>query len=450
MLLLPFFAISMALADPVDDYLKLQMERNHIPGLVVAVVKNGHVLKLKAYGKANLEWDAPVTTDTRFQLASTTKALTGTALMTLVQAGKIGLDDPLSKYLQDAPPAWRGITIRQLATHSSGIPDLPGLDLSPETTVAIAVKKVAELPLSHAPGDQAGYGSADFVVLSRIMEVVTGKSFPQLLQSQLFDPLAMKDSAFDEAIQFGPVRRSIPIPKRASVYYWDTKRQQIHAFIFPSHAYSAGGLYSSVSDLAKWISALDNGKILSSQARATMWTQGKLSNGVSTDWGIGWVSRTYEGRRVVGHSGGPALSDVLHFVDDGLTVIVLQNQQKMYPYLAQGVADIYLPLAKVRPYHPIKDPDPSQTLRFRQLLDSLRRGKLDTKPFAAGHEDLIQDVSNLLGPYSRSLGAMSKFELVEAEGRSFVFAGVYGRKVVNWLFDLDADGRIVAMNCATP
>jgi CubicO group peptidase (beta-lactamase class C family) len=308
--------------------------------------------------------------------------------------------------------------------------------------------------MAHEPGEKSGYGSADFVVLSRIIEKITGKSFPDFLQRQVLDPLGMTDSGFDSAIQMGPMRRSDVVPHRASVYFWDTNRQRTHAFLFTIHAYSAGGIYSSVRDLAKWGAALDKNQILSADSKSTMWTRNKLKDGAATDWGIGWVVRTYQGRRVAGHSGGPALSDVLRFIDDKLTVVVLQNQQKMYPYLAQGIADIYLPLSKVRSFRPIQDPDPSETERLKAMLESLQVRKLDTKLFARGQDELIGDVKDLLGPYAQSLGAMGRFSLISNEttksGRSCIYAAVYGKKAVNWLFDLDREGRIVGMNCETP
>src|SRR5262249_16586017 len=110
-------------ADQVDDYLKAQIEKNHIPGLSVVILRDGKTIKLTSYGAANLEWDQPVTPDTVFQLASSTKLFTGIALMLLVEEGKLALDDKIAKYLPEAPSAWQDINIRHLANHSAGIRD---------------------------------------------------------------------------------------------------------------------------------------------------------------------------------------------------------------------------------------------------------------------------------------------------------------------------------------
>ena len=117
-----------AAADPIDDYLAAQMRRNHIPALSVVVVRDGVEVKIRSHGTANLEWESPATPDTVFQLASVTKIFTATALMRLVERGVLALDAPLSKYLADTPQAWQRITVRHLATHTSGLPDDLGSD----------------------------------------------------------------------------------------------------------------------------------------------------------------------------------------------------------------------------------------------------------------------------------------------------------------------------------
>jgi CubicO group peptidase (beta-lactamase class C family) len=441
-------------ADSIDRYLETEMANNHIPGLALAVIRNGKVIKLQTYGDANLEWGTMVGPDTEFQLASTTKILTGTALMTLVERGKIRLDDPVSKYLPDAPPAWKDVTVRNLATHTSGIPEAGGLDTTSLSTVAEIVAAAGKLPLRHAPGTESGYGSADFVVLSRILETVFGKSYPDLLAELFFEPVKMKSSGFDSAVIIGPIRSSDLIRHRAGVYLWREGKQRVHSFHFPFNAYSAGGLYSSVGDLARWISALDRGEILDSQTQAQMWSPYRLKNGEQTPWAIGWVARTYEGRKTAGHSGGPALSDLLRFVDEKLTIIVLQNQQRMYPYLAQGVADLYL-----TPHPPVTaalrpDPNPRQSALVKAFLMGLAQGSIDESLFAPGHGELVDDVRSLLVPFSHWLGPIDGFKAVtrvEIPGSvEWTYAATYGKKVVDWIFDFDASGKITGMNETTP
>ena len=205
-------------ADGIDDYLKAQMEKNHIPGLAVAIIRKGKILKLKGYGQANLERDSRATTNTAFQLASSTKPMTGTALMLLVQDGKIALDDKISRYLPDAPATWQDITVRHLITHSSGLKD----DLGQQKIVTVedAVKAASTLPLNYQPGERSAYGLIDYVVLTLIIEKVTGTKFQDFLQERIFDPLGMTATKFDNATEDGPIRVSDLVNQRASIYAW--------------------------------------------------------------------------------------------------------------------------------------------------------------------------------------------------------------------------------------
>ncbi len=244
----------------VDRYLRARMEEHHIPALSIAVVQDGTVLKADAHGLANLEWDTPATPDTAFQLASVTKLLTATLLMMLVEGGEIRLDAPVAEYLPAAPASWRAITPMHLASHTSGIPD----DVGDLRSVEDALDAASRLPLEYEPGEKVRYGLNDFVVLTQILQTVTGEDFQVLLRDRLLAPLGMTSTRYDNAVQIQdqPVRVSDVVPHRASVYNWDRDKQQLFAFLFPTWTYSAGGLYSSASDLARWAAALDGSKLL--------------------------------------------------------------------------------------------------------------------------------------------------------------------------------------------
>lgn len=333
-----------ATTDRVEAYLKGRMAQDHIPAVSVAVVRDGKIVLLKSYGVANLEWNQPATSETLYQMASATKPLVGTALMLLVEDGKIHLDDPVSHYLPDAPAAWKDITIRHLATHSSG---LKNFDVGTNwDSVEQAVKASANLPLEYAPGEKSQYGSSDAIVLMHIVEKVTGKSFPDFLRDRLFAPLGMTATRFSNATQSDAVRTADIVPQRASTYYWQEGRQYSSEFLYPTWTYAAGGLYSSVADLAKWVIALDKGKLLKPTSLDAMWSSFRLKDGAESGFGVCWVVERYRDRRTVGHSGGPALADILRFPDEKLTVIVLTNQRHLNPTLAKGVADILLGGAK--------------------------------------------------------------------------------------------------------
>jgi CubicO group peptidase (beta-lactamase class C family) len=329
-----------AAADSIDQYLQAQMAKEHIPGLAIAMVRDGRILKLKSYGLANLEWNIAATPDTAYQLASATKLLTATALMRLVEARKLALDDPITRHLPEAPSAWRAITIRHLTTHTSGLKDLLALPKLPGS-LDEAMQTAFQLPLQHTPGETTAYASSDYCVLMRLIERVTGKPFSAFMHEELFAPLGMTASGFDGAVESGLVRKSALVRHRTSIYDWEGGVQKNQAFLFPSWTYPAGGLYSSAADLARWAVALDQGKLLKPETLRQMWTSARLNDGETGPFGVGWIVAEHQGRKVVGHSGGPALADVVRFVDDRLTIAVLTNQQHLMPYLAMGVADLY-------------------------------------------------------------------------------------------------------------
>jgi CubicO group peptidase (beta-lactamase class C family) len=423
------------------------MRINHIPSVSVAVVRDGKVELLRSYGAANLEWDAPAGPDTAYQLASTTKPLTGTAVMLLVQEGKLSLEAPVKTYLPDAPDAWSGITIRHLASHTSGIPD----DVGPIKNAEEGVRALAAKPLAFQPGSRSTYGIGGYVVLQRILEVVTGRPFPEFMRDRLFVPLGMTSTTFDHATNDGPFRAADTVRHRAGIYSWESGAQRIFWFHFGSDAYTAGGALSSAADLAAWAAALDSGRPLTDASLRAMWTPTALTTGEPGGFGIGWAVGRYRGRPTVGHSGGPALSDVLRFPDDKLTVIVLANQQKMYPYLAQGVADFLVPASTQPGPAAAPDGDAALTGRLRGLMAGMARGEVAEDLFVpAARADLAQGVRAFLVPYARSLGEPSSFALLEerrtAEGRTRVYRARYatptGEKTVRWTFELDADGHV--------
>ena len=440
-------ASASAQSDAVDEYLREQMRINHIPAISVAVVRDGKIEKLRSLGVANLEWETAATTDTAFQLASATKPLTGTALMLLVQDGKLALDDPISKYLPDAPEAWRRVTVRHLVAHASGIPDHLGPDApkSGEAWVRLAATK----PLEFEPGSRGSYGIGGYIVLQQIVERVTGMAFSRFMRERVFEPLGMTSTRFDGATNDGPFRVADVVRRRAGLYSWEGDAPRIFWFHFEANAYTAGGLLASAADLATWAAALDSGRLLSNESLRAMWTAAPVG-GKPGSFGVGWVVGTYRGRPTVGHSGGPALADVLRFPDEKLTIVVLSNQTAMYPYLAQGIADILLPgSGSATPPTALADSDPALTARLRDLLASMARGEVPESLFAAeARGETLGSVRRFLVPYARSLGRPEDMVLVEERSdngaRSRSYRVRYGAKTVRWSFNLSSDGRVVS------
>jgi CubicO group peptidase (beta-lactamase class C family) len=332
--------------DSVDVFMRRTMAAQHIPGAAVAVIKNGKVLKLGTYGMASLTWQQPVTPQTPFQMASATKPLTGTLLAVLVQEGKLKLDERIGTYLDSIPAAWQSITVRELAAHQSGIKLVP---LATTRNNRHALRTAAALPMDYEPGTKDFYVSTDYAVLQAIISRVTGLSFEEALRQKVLVPLKMRHTAFNQSQDNGVMRSAAILPGAAEVYSWSKPDQRylISDMRFPDWYYAAGGLYSSIEDLANWMVALDKNTLLKPENTSLLWTANRLRNQTPTHFGLGWITEEYQGHHLVGHSGGPALADVVRFMDkdqEPLTIIVLTNTRGGFPpYLAKAVAHYFVP-----------------------------------------------------------------------------------------------------------
>ncbi|MGB9992340.1 serine hydrolase domain-containing protein [Massilia sp. SM-13] len=435
-----------AKADKIDDYMQAQMRINHVPGAAVAVVKQGKVVKLKAYGSANLEWSRPAGTDTAFQLASSTKPFTGMLMMRLAEQGKLDLDAGIARYLPAAPASWQAITVRHLANHSSGIPDR--VDVGPEASMDEYIEAAAKLPLTHAPGASSEYGISAYVVLRKVIESVSGKPFVQALNAEVSAPLGLKSTAFEQAAGYGERRSIEVIPRRASVYDWKDGRHINFTFAFGERGYAAGGLYTSAADLAKVLAALDGRSFLSDSSKSAMWHPQQLGDGKPASFGVGWALRKVNGRNTVGHSGGPALSDVLYFPEERLGIAVLTNGQSLYPYLAQGISELYYPAPPVQLPQGIADSRPELSAQLRSVLADSFAGRVDEAKFStSARTDFIPALKTFLLPFFRSLSPTDEFVLTlerSADGKTRrEYAARHGTKKVTWQFDVDDAGKVL-------
>jgi D-alanyl-D-alanine carboxypeptidase len=323
---LALLASTPALADGVDDYVQAEMLKQHIPGLSLAVLRNGQPVKTAGYGIANVEWNLPARPETVYQVQSITKTFTAAAVMMLVEEGKIAPDDKLTAYLTAVPDCWNGITIRHLLTHTSGIKDFinePTVDLRKDISPEEVIRSLAELPLNFAPGEKYAYSNTGYHLLGMIIHKITGKLWGDFLAERVFDPLQMSDTRV--------ISLSEIIPNRASGYLWVNGRLQNGQFIAPSIlGYAGGGLRSTVLDLAKWDAALYTEKLLKPGTLEQMWTPATLNDGTKTSYGFGWGVGEFRGQRMLSHSGSHMTgfkTAFLRFPGEKLTVIVLTNQR---------------------------------------------------------------------------------------------------------------------------
>ena len=335
-LVLLFVAAVAARADNVDDYVKAQMQKQHIPAVSIAVIKDGKIIKAEGYGLANVELNVPARPETVYKIGSVSKQFIASGIMLLIQEGRISLEDHISKFLEGTPDTWKDITVRHLLTHTSGIVrEAPGFDPLKVQSDADVIKTAYPLPLRFAPGEKWEYCNVGYFTLAEIIRKVTGKAWGDYLNERIFTPLEMNATRTTTVTDL--------VQNRAHGYVWrDGKFQNdaIYLALRPS-----GAFLSSVLDLAKWDAALYTDKILKQSVRDQMWAAAKLNNGTSHPYGFGWELETVGGHKQVHHGGSLTgfRAELTRFMDDKLTVIVLTNGNNANPgSIAIGVAALFI------------------------------------------------------------------------------------------------------------
>lgn len=325
-------------AQQVDALLKREMRERKIPGLQVAVVSRGRIVLLRSYGVADIQHEVPVSAKTIFAINSCTKAFTGVAVMQLVEDCKIELSAPVSRYLDGLPAAWQGVTIRQLLTHVSGLPNILNV-LDPATgklmgrdTEDSSWAKVLTMPLEFPAGERFSYNQTNYVLLGKIIDKYSGKPFAKVFSERQFEPAMMRQTVFGDSRDL--------IPKQTPSYRY-VKNMDGHSFDkdklifayseFPPFRRTASGLNSTARDLANWLIALQHGKLLRTDAALkTLWTPGSYNNGSATQWALGWMTKPRSKHSAVIATGGGRAAFFVYPEDD-LAVVVLTNLAGAFP-----------------------------------------------------------------------------------------------------------------------
>jgi CubicO group peptidase (beta-lactamase class C family) len=328
-------------ADAVTQSGRAKIERQKIPGLALLVSRNGEPIRAEGYGLANVELNVPGKPETIFQSGSVGKQFTATAVMMLVEAGKIGLDDPLSKYFSQVPTWWKQVTVRELLSHTAGFTDYPkDFDLQRNYTEDQLLKIVEAIPPAYTPGTSWSYSNLGCLTLGILIHRVTGEFYGDFLKQRIFKPFNMSTAR--------TINEADIIPNRSSGYRLVDGHLKNQEWVSPTVNTTAdGSLYFSIMDLAKWDAALYAGKVLNNSSLQQMWTVTTLQDGKqnSGHYGFGWFIESRNGRRVVEHEGQwqGFETQISRYLDDGLTVVVLTNLGSAKPQrIADDVAAISL------------------------------------------------------------------------------------------------------------
>ena len=316
----------------VDEIINREMQERKIPGLQLAVVKKGKIILSKSYGIANLQYNIPVSNTTIFPINSNTKVFTGVAVMQLVEQNKIKLTDPINKYLNDLPAEWQKITVDQLLTHISGLPEILKLldpmtgNIGPLKTEAAIWEKLKTLPLEFKTGEQFSYNQTNYYLLGKIIEKLNNEPFAADFERNQFRTAHLKKTVFGDS-------RDI-IPNYAPSYrynrFFDGRKGEAKLANtyteFPDFTRTGAGLNSTSEDIANWIIALQNGRLFQkSSTLDMMWSPSTFNNGTPTNWARGWgITKFRKSHKAVGMSGGNR-SVIMVYPDDKLAIIVLTN-----------------------------------------------------------------------------------------------------------------------------
>lgn len=331
------------LSDKVDSYVQKAMTERHIPGLSLAVILDGVIVKVKGYGLADIENRTPLNPETIFKSGSVGKQFTAAAILKLKEEGKLKLDDKIAKYFEGAPESWKNITIRNLLTHTSGIPDIPedstGINLQNNYTEQDLLKKAMKLPLDFSTGEKWAYSNTGYVILGILIHQITGKFYGEILQEKIFSPLSM------ETIRV--INEPEIIMNRSSGYELKDGEWKNQSWVSPTLNTTAdGSLYFSTLDLIKWDAAITNEKILNHEDLQDMFNPVKLNDNSMYLYGFAWFLNPVNGHKAFQHGGSwqGFNNYIARFPDDKLTVIVLTNLNPSNPGLiGRDIAALYIP-----------------------------------------------------------------------------------------------------------
>ncbi len=438
-----------ARADEVDTYVRAQLAERHIPGAAIAVIKNGKVIKMEGYGLASLEFNVPATTETVFEIGSVSKQITAAAVMLLVEDGKVGLDEKISKYLPHTPESWKDVTVRHLLTHTSGVKSytsLGGFELSKRYKVGDFIKELSLQPLEFEAGSAYKYSNSGYSLLGYIIESASGKNYWEFLRVRIFIPLKMNSTA-DRDPQF-------IIKNRATGYEWENIRLVGRDYNL-TDLFSAGAIVSTIADLAKWDIALRDESLLKTTSKNESWKAFRLTNGKENPYGFGWNVGEFRGQALLSHGGQTAgfAANISRYTDADLDVIVLTNlgTQGVGSAVARGIAKIYIPSISLKSLIAKTQTDAKISKLIATALEEVLQNKLNPELLSG---NLIKMLSTERAKRENeriaSFGKIKKLDFVSDETsdgkKIYRYKAETPKRLFLWRFAVNEEGKILEMS----
>jgi CubicO group peptidase (beta-lactamase class C family) len=423
-------AVDLARLPRAEAVIREEMRAQQIPGVGVAVVDHGKVILAQGYGYANLEHSVPVIPDTVFQSGSVGKQFTSAAVMLFVEDGRLSLEDPITRYLPEAPSEWSAIRIHHLLTHTSGIRDY-GYEASYDTRRAVTedelVRMACAQPLEFLPDERYSYSNTGYLLLGAILDRIGGRHYSEVLRDRVFTPLGMKSARLiDEAAI---------VPHRAAGYRLKDGQVANQQWVAPEQNTTAdGSLYLSINDMIAWDRGL---------------------RGNTYPYGFAWDVSTSNGQEVHAHSGGvPGFATyIVRYLGDDLSLIVLTNLEDADPErIARRVAGVLRDDLRAPDPLPIADAEPARRSALEQLLQRARAGILNVSDlphvrggFQPSNATSYRSQFDGLGDL-RSLALVARDRLGDDEHSRYLATFSHGSRLVDYTVesrggtvDLDID-----------
>src|SRR5438105_5410857 len=428
------------LTEKIDKVATDTLTRTGVPSASIAIVKDGQIAYVKAYGDARLEPKTPASTTMRYSIGSISKQFTAAAILLLQEEGKLSLDDKVAKYIPDLTRA-NEVTIRQLLSHTSGYQDywpqdyvMPGM-LQPTSAQKI-MDAWARKPLDFEPGTKWQYSNTNFVIAGVIVEKVARMPLLQFLQQKVFAPLAMSSvlnidqDRLTESDPTGYLRYALgplrPSPKEGKGWL-----------------FAAGELAMRAEDLAKWDLSIIDQKVLKATSYRELGTEIVLKNGVGTQYGLGVSVGSQGSHRFLSHGGEVSgfTAQNMVFPDDRVAIVALTNQDAASAAgaITSGIAPLLFATSDAATATKLE--------QAKKIFADLQQGKIDRSLFTDNanfyfNEDALKDFASGLGP----LGTPQSFTQVSQGLRGGMTLRVYiirfPQKVLRaWTYEMP-DGKL--------
>lgn len=431
------------LRERIDTFIRAEMARQKVPGVGIGIVKQGKVFLAKGYGFANLEHQVPVGPETLFQSGSLGKQFTAMAVMLQVEAGKLSLEDPLTKFFPDAPASWSSVTVRHLLNHTSGLPDLEGkLDYRKDYSDEDLARYAYALPFEFPPGSRWSYSNTGYVLLGILVNRVAGRFYGDVLRERVFKPTGMTTAR--------TISEDDIIPHRASGYRLVNGELKNQEWVAPSLNTTAdGSLYVSVRDMIAWDAAVQAHAILKPESWKEILSPARLTSGATYPYGFGWQLDERNGKPLHRHGGGwqGFTTYFARFIGNSLSIIVLTNSGTENPgAFAEGLAAIMNPALAAPGTKPIEDKEPQVTARLAALLDKVRESGLAPADFAYARSGFFPDQAKAYQERLRTLGPAGPLVLVDrmtrGDDRVYSYDVPFGANTYLFIVALAPDDRL--------